>query len=539
MKKIICHILTAVCILTLLTAAGCGKDKELPVISACIAGEPETMDPTLCSDAGSYSYLAHVYEGLTTWNNNLEITPGAAQSWTVSPDGAVYTFSIHPDAAWSDGRPVTASDFVFAWKRLIDPQTNADNAYLAFCIKNAQRVHFGELPPGELGLAAPDARTLQVTLEAPSPYFLSLVASPAFFPVRSDMVQSGADWSLTPSGAIGNGPFLIKEWTRKDSMLLGKNPHYWNQAETISNDLQFFFITDPDAIYSAFQKKDLLFASNFSPDIISGAKKDGDLTMQNMQSTYAFAFNTLKKPYDNPLVRRALSLAVDRDYLIKSIWMDERIPAAALVPPGVPGPGATDFRTASGDYFAYDTQNLSSNIQEARALLTEAGYEGGAGFPRINLLIDASQSSSYIAQSIQQQWRDNLGIDVYINQKSSAALRSARSGSDWDMSAVFIQGAYSHPLAFLNMWNSDSAQNIAKYMNPEYDRLVNDALRSTDEAARMRLLQSAEAILIGRDMALIPLSYGMDPYLSSPRLSGVVSHPLGTKYFMWAQVKTK
>ncbi len=538
MKKVLAVLLIAMLAFSLVACGGNNTGATADVITINLAEEPKTIDPALNSSVDGGTYLAHTFEGLTTIDKNLQVAPGVAESWTVSEDGTVYTFNLRKDAKWSDGEPVTAKDFVYAWKRLIDPATAAEYAYQAFNIKNASKINAGET--ADLGLAMPDDYTLVVTLEGPCPYFLSLVNFPALYPVREDIVTANPEtWTNDPSTFIGNGPFKITEWAHDSYIYMAKNENYWN-ASTISNvDLKFVLMADENTIYASFKTGELMFADTLPATELANAEAEGILVKKDQLGTYYFSINAKSgPPFDNPNVRRALSLGIDRQFLVDTVWQDGRSPAGGFVPRGVPDADGSDFRANGGNFINPEAADLAANIAEAKALLAAAGFPDGKGFPVIKFITNDTQGHIDIAEAVQQQWEKNLGIKMEISKQEWGVFQDTRTHQDdWNVARDGWIGDYVDPNTFLDLFMSTSIQQNCRYNNPEFDKLINASKVESDPAKRMQILHDAEKLLVGTDNALIPLTFYSDVYLLTPNLKNVIYSPLGFKYFYWVSLE--
>jgi oligopeptide transport system substrate-binding protein len=538
MKKILSLILVIVLVASLFTACG-SKGPAGNLITINLAEEPKTIDPTLNSSVDGGTYINHLFEGLTTVDKNLQTVPGVAEKWDVSSDGTVYTFHIRSNAKWSDGKAVTAKDFVYSWKRAVDPATASEYAYQLYYVKNAAKINGGEGTVEDLGVKAIDDKTLEVTLEGPCAYFLQLTSFPTLYPLREDIITANPEgWTQDPKTYIGNGPFKMKEWVHDSNITLVKNENYWNAKTIVGNELKFVLMADDNTIYSAFQNGELLFADTLPASEIEKTTADGTLSIKAQLGTYFYVFNTQKAPFDNAKVRKALTLAIDRQFIVTDITKANQIPAGAFVPTALPDakPGE-DFRLNGKDYYDPSGAAYEKNLAEAKQLLADAGYPDGKGFPTVEFGTNDTQGHIDIAQAVQQMWEKGLGIKVNISSQEWSVFQQSRRDGAFDVARHGWLGDYVDPMTFLDMWTSTSGQNDSFFKNSEFDKLIEEGRTEGDNTKRMAALHKAEDILIGQEYAVLPIYYYSDLYLTSPKLKNVVYSPLGFKYFMWATLE--
>ncbi len=516
---------------------GCFDNGEAKDLVVTISQTPKTLDPTFATTADEYTYIMHLFEGLTSVDETLKIVPGVAQSWTISPNKMVYTFKLNPNAHWSDGQEVTSQDFIYSWQRLVSPKTGSENAYQADFIKNGEAVRNDFLPMESFGVRAIDPHTLEVTLTAPCDFFLDLVARPYFYPLREDVIKLyGNSWVSNPSSFVGNGPFILSAYASDTSMTLAKNSYYWN-TDSISNlRIEFLMLPEVSAINS-FKKKDVLYAHVTSTGPLNKFKEDKTLTTQSSYLTYFYAFNNQKAPFDDVRVRRALSLAIDRDFIVKSIWQDAEA-AAAFVPTDIKL-GGKDFRDRKKQYFDPSANAYDANLAEALTLLEAAGFPNGADFPMIQFITDNTPINLDVAVAIQQQWYEKLGIKMNITSFEPSRMKKVHDGHNWDIAQVSLNADYNDPLALLDTFVSDAGKNPALYKSAAYDSYIEIAHTTSNASIRLNALYQAESLMMGNDCAIAPLLYLSDSFLLSDKITNVISSPYGYKYFQWAQFKKK
>ncbi len=593
MKRILA-VLTAA--LMVWAAAGCSSQEEVPepqgtgatddsslTLNIHLGGEPSSIDPAFVTADDGGSYALHLFEGLTAMNQNLEPVAAAAESWTVEENDEglpVYTFTIREGAVWSDGQPVKAQDFFYAWQRVLDPNGSSPNAYQLYPIHNAQAFREGVLTQQEdgssaiehtlsaedLGIEVVDESTLKVTLEGPCPDFLSLLTLPAYCPVRQDVVEANPDtWTQSSATCIGNGRYMLKEWNHDRNLSLVWNDQHWDSQEPGSTFLNFILSGDTQAVYTDFTAGRIQYASSVPGLERSAQEEAGTLTQLPRAGVYYYYFNCAKAPFDNPLVRQAISLAIDRDALAQAMGTD-LAPAFGLVPDGIPDSLAGKDFSQVEPPISRDTQG---NIAKAQEMLAEAGYPGGAGFPQFTLLVNKSDLNLHeeAAQLVQEMLAENLGIDMVINALPTQEFQEALAGENWSMARGGLVGYRLDPSAYLDSWGTDTAANYSGFASEDYDALLEaswtapetaetpedgsgETSQASSEAAsqdgeqeeealvipetRMEILHAIEQLLVAGEAPAVPLWQYRETVLTAPGLTGVTASPLGYRYFHWA-----
>lgn len=503
----------------LLAGCGGGGEKTTPADRAMEerillrgnGAEPESLDPHLATSVSAGKVLINLFEGLTRPDPaTLEPQPAMAERWEVSEDGLSYTFHLR-EAAWSDGAPVTAGDFVFGFRRLLDPELGASYAFMLYPLKHARAVNRGERPVEDLGVEAVDDRTLALSLDQPTPYLLSLLYHWTAFPLPEHVVarfgtaaNRASAWTR-PENLVGNGAFTVAEWAAEDVIRLEKNPGYWQAGEVWLEGAEFRPFTDASAEERAFRggRLHLTYALPRSRLEHYRAERPEVLRVDPYLESNGYIVNVRRPVLDDPRVRRALSLALDRRAVTEQVLNGVRDPAFTYVPPGTAG-----FQSAV---------ELGENVEEARRLLAEAGYPGGEGFPELELILASGQDPQNVAQVAQQFWLTRLGVGIVINNLERKTYFSRRSAGEFDLCFLGWVGDYVDPTTFLDLWRSEATGNPAGWENPDYDRLLVRAALAGEE--RMAVLAEAEALLL-RDLPIIPLYFGATQYLKDPRVEG-------------------
>ena len=518
-------------------------------ITVNIASEPQTIDPALNSAVDGAIMINHMFEGLMRWVDsgvetagsdgtctNAELSYGQAESYDKVPneDGTVtYTFHLRDGIMWSDGQPVTASDFVFSWQRLVSPETAADYSYMIDCVVNANAIMNGELDPSELAVSAPDDKTFVVTITSDLPYFTELCAFPATFPVREDIV-SDSQWTYSPDTYISNGAYKMTSRVTNSEIVMEPNEYYYG-VDTLGPDkITFKLMDDANAMLSGFNSGELDFIESMPTDEVAGLLASGDLKIVDYIGTYYVCYQTQKEPFDDPKVREAFTLAIDRTYIVEQITQTGQVEAGGFVPAGVyDAEGATgdDFRTVGGDYYAPTDADYEANCERARELLAEAGYPNGEGFPVVTYLYNTDDSHKAVGEALQNMWQTVLGVTVQLDNQEWATFLQTRKDGDYSIARNGWIADYNDPMSFLDMWLTGGGNNDAQYSNAEYDSLIQQAKASTDPAERMSLMHQAEDIIIGQDYALCPLYFYTQKYMLADGIQGMYYTPLGYFFF--------
>ena len=520
-------------------------------ITVNLASEPQTMDPALNTTSDGSNMANHLFEGLMKWEDSgvevngsdgtahsAQLAPGQAESYekTENEDGTVtYTFKLRDGIKWSDGKDVTAGDFEYAWKRLVDPATAADYSYMLDCVVNANEIIAGEKDASELAVKAVDDKTFEVTLVNDLPYFEELCAFPAMMPVRQDIIEKAGDnWTFDVATYISNGAYKMKEWTHNSQIVVEKNENYYDYEKLGPETITFKLMDNQNAMLSGFNSGELDFIEDVPQAEIANLIASGDMKIVDYIGTYYVCFQTQKAPFDDARVRKAFSLAIDRTYIVNQVTQSGQVEAGGFVPAGVyDAEGATgdDFRTVGGDYYKPTDADYEANCEEARALLAEAGYPDGEGFPVVEYLYNTSDAHKAVAEALQYMWEEELGVKVTLNNQEWAAFLQTRKDGDYSIARNGWIADYNDPISFLDMWMTGGGNNDAQYANEEYDSLIKEAKTTTDVKERMELLHKAEDMIIGEDNALAPLYFYTQKYMLADGIEGLYYCPLGYFFF--------
>lgn len=549
-----------------LVFVGCSKKEEGAVannaqqtatksfdLNVCVASEPQTIDPALNSAVDGAIMTQHFFEGLMKWAdsgkpvndkgnmNYAELVNGQASSYqkVVNDDGTVtYTFKIRPDAKWSDGKAVTANDFVYSWRRLADPNTAADYCYMIDMVKGYAEVNSGEADPSTLAVSAPDASTFEVVLTYDCPYFLEICAFPAAFPVREDVVSAEPDTWTTSNGSknyITNGPWKMAEWVHDSYIKMVPNEYHYDVANLGPDSITFRLMADYNAMLAGFRSNDLQYINQVPVDETPSLIASGELDIVDYIGTYYVSYQTQAEPFDDWRVRKAFTLTIDSKYIVEQITQSGQVPATGFVPAGVydANPTGDDFRTVGGDYWEAPLTDeiYQKNCEEARQLLADAGYPNGEGFPVVTYLYNTGDAHKAIGEALQQMWQKALNVTVQLQNQEWNAFLETRKNGDFQVARNGWIADYNDPISFLDMWLTGGGNNDGQYSNPEYDAAIKEAKSSADPAVRMAAMHRAEDIIMGEDWALGPIYFYTNSYMMKENIKGAFYTPLGYYIF--------
>ena len=510
-------------------------------LNLCIASEPQSIDPALNTAMDGSVMCHHMFEGLVKWaddgEGNAVTVPGQAESWDkeTNDDGTVtYTVHLRDGIKWSDGQAVTAGDFEYSWKRLANPETAADYCYMIDMVKGYAEVADGSADPDTLGIKATDDTTLQIDLTYDCPYFEEIMAFPATFPVRKDMVEGSENWTFDPATYISNGPYKMKEWSHNSYILMEKNENYYDYENLGPDTIKFALLDDNNAILKGYNNGELDFIENLPVDEVATYLASGELNIADYIGTYYVCFNTENEVFSDPAIRKAFSLVIDRNYIVDNVTQSGEVPATGYVPSGIydaDGASGDDFRTVGGEYYSVSEDDYEKNCEEARQILADAGYPDGEGFPTVEYLYNTDDKHKKIAEALQNMWQKELGVTVNLDNQDWNVFLQNRKNSDFQIARNGWIGDYNDPCTFLDMWYTGGGNNDAQYSNPDYDAQIDAAKATSDQAERMKAFHAAEDILIGEDNVLAPLYFYTQPYMLKDNIKGMYYTPLGYFFF--------
>lgn len=507
-------------------------DKELAVQ---IGPDPETIDPALNSAVDGGNMLLHAYECLLIVGEDGTLQPGQAESYEVSEDGLTWTFHLRDGLKWSDGSDLTANDFVYSWKRVCDPEVAAPYAETVLgMVKGYDEAIDGNLDA--LGVSAPDDSTLVVELANPCSYFGSLAAFATLSPVQEATIEAnGEAWATAPETYVSNGPFYMTEWVPGSHITFSKNPYYWN-ADAIKLDrLKFVLMEDSNAAYSAYQTGEVLLIKDVPTEEIPSLEGTDDFYVDPIIGTYYISLNIEKAPFDDVNVRKALSLAIDREYVASTLMQGTYTAAGNLMGPGWMDTDGKEFMdNANGGQPYIDTANFEANLEEAKQLLADAGYPDGEGFPTISYTTNDAGYHKVVAEYLQQAWAE-LGIDLQVNIVEWSSFTPMRRSGDFEVARNGWVGDYSDPSNMLELFYTTNGNNDGKFSNADFDAAIDLSRSTLDAKERSTALHTAEDILMDQ-AGCIPLAYYNDFWLQSSKITGAWHSANGFWYFMYADI---
>ena len=493
-----------------------GPPADLVIINGA---EPETLDPAILTGQADGRVAEELFAGLTRHNpTNAAPIPDLAKDWEISPEGTVYTFHLRTNAAWSTGEPITARDFVYSWLRALAPETASEYAGQLFYLKNGEDFNAGRVEdPSQVGVHALDDHTLRVELAHPTAFFLDLCAYATLRVVPRQAIEQHGDRWLTVQPVPCSGPYRLMEWRLNDRIRLGKNPRYWDAANTRCEIVDLLPCTSANTALNLYETgaADIVWDKNLVPvELLDVLLPRPDFHTFSYLGTYFIRFNLTRKPFDDPRVRKALALVIDKTRIVERITRGGEQIASGYTPPGIPG-----YETPAG---------LGYDPEQARRLLAEAGFPEGTGFPTFDYLIDTTtRLHEQIAVELQDLWRRELGVRANIRKLEWKTYLRAQGEMDYDLARSSWIGDYNDPNTFLDMFMSNNGNNRTGWSNARYDALVREANAQVDRPARARLLQQAEVLLVREDAPIVPLYYyaGIQ-YYDPNRIKGIFPNVL-------------
>ena len=529
--------LTATLIVAFLFAAGCAKKDAASApnsgsspASTVPAGkkilnygngaEPQDLDFQIVTGVPEHRLALTFFEGLVSEDPQLNLIPGVAEKWEVSPDGLVYTFHLRADAKWSNGDPVTADDFVQSYQRMITPALGAEYSYMLWHVVGAEDYNKGRLTDfSQTGFKAPDPRTLRLTLRQPTPFLLHAMNHYAWYPLHIPTLKKfgaldrkSTPWSR-PENFVGNGPYLLKEWRPNQKIVAVRSPTYWDRAAVKIDEIHFFPVELADTEERMFRSGQLhlTYEVPLTKLAVYQREQPGSVRVDPYNGIYFYRYNVKRKPFDDVRVRRALALAIDRETLVKKVTLAGELPAYDFTPPELAG---------------YVSRHaFKSDLAEAKRLLAEAGYPEGQGFPKVELLYNTLEKHRTIAEALQQMWRKNLGVDITLYNQEWKVYMDAQHTQNFQLQRAGWIADYVDPHVFFDIWETGGGNNDTNWGSPEYDRLLHSALSAPTTEARYEIYQRMEKVLLD-EMPIIPIYFYTYARLVSPRVKNFFTTPL-------------
>ncbi|SEB52441.1 peptide ABC transporter substrate-binding protein [Paenibacillus sp. GP183] len=512
------------------TTTDTGKETKPKIVLYNNSKEPTSIDPPIGFDQISYDIVNNAFEGLTRLGKTHQPEPAMAKEWKVTPDGKKYTFTLRDGIKWSNGDPVKAADFEYAWKRLLDPKTASDAAFLAYPIEGAEAYNSGKGTADGVKIKAVDDKTLEITLAQPASWLIGMVSSPAFFPVNKAAVDKSAKWAGEAATIVSNGPFTITEWKHDSELKMVKNAQYWDAANVKLDGVTYKMINDSNTAYQLFSTGELHSTETIPADMSDKLFSENKVTVQDAAGTAFYRFNTKMAPFTNANIRKAFVAAVDRQKLVDLVLKQKQKPAEGFVSPGLKDPAGGDFRKVGGTLIKFDAA-------EAKKLLTKGMQEAGyAALPEVTLTYNTNDVSQRIAQAVQAMFKENLGIDVKLANKEGKVMTAEQKKLQLQLSRSSFLPDFADPINFLDGFQSTNPFSRTGWVNAQYDKLIKDAFSEPDEAKRFKMMHDAEKILMD-EAPILPLYFYNTAYLQSDKLEGVVRHAFGFIDFKLANLK--
>jgi oligopeptide transport system substrate-binding protein len=496
------------------SAAPAAAEKVLRIANM---GEPESLDPHKTSTTGESRVLRQLFEGLVVHDPKANVAPGVAESWTISEDGLTYTFKLRSNAKWSNGDPVTANDFVFSFRRIEDPNLRAQYSEVLYPIKNAEEVNTGKVPVNELGVKAVNATTLEIALKAPTPYFLQLLTHTTGLPVNPKAIaEHGNDW-VKPGRMISNGAYMLGDVKPQAFIKLVKNPQYWDAGKVTIDTVMFDPSEDRPSVLKRYRAGEFDIVTDLPNDQLGWLRQNmpKELHIAPYAGVYFYTVNVTRPPFNDVRVRQALAMAVNREVLVERITLAGELPAYGFVPDG------------TADYISqkvsWTKMNQAARDAEAIKLMTAAGY--GPRKPlKFKLNYNTSENHKKIAVAIAAMWK-KLGVEVeLVNTEAKVHFATMRQG-DFEMARTGWIADYNDAQSYLYLsQTSTRQQNYARFSNPEFDKLMDQASVASDMRKRAELMQQAETILL-KELPVIPLYFYVSKDLVSLKVKGWQDNP--------------
>lgn len=510
---------------------------------------PETLDPALNSAIDGANTIITIFEPLLLINENNEVVGGQAESWETSEDGLTWTFTMRDGLKWSDGTDLNAKDFEYSFKRMVDPNTAAP--YAETCLgmidgfeeaagfPDADGNPTAEPNPDALNVkASDDGKTLTIVLSYPCSYFDKMAAFAAMSPVQQATVEANGDsWCTSADTFVSNGPYMITDWTPSERIVLTKNPNYvggWDSSKIVSDTITLLLLEDSSASYAAYNSGEAQLIKDVPTDEIPSltkAEDGGDFYVDTILGTYYVSLNLQRDAFKDAKVRKALSLAIDRDYVANTIMQGTYSAADSIVGPGIVDESGYFHDNGNAPYISADYE---ANLAEAKKLLEEAGYPNGEGYPTIEYSTNDVGYHVPLAEYLQQAWGD-LGITLTINKMEWSSFTPARRAGEYDVARNGWVMDYNDPSNMLDLFCTSNGNNDGKYANPDFDAAI-DASRVADSAEHFAQLHKAEDILM-EDTGCLPIAYYNDYWLQSPTLKGTWHSPYGYWYLQYGYIE--
>lgn len=506
------------------------KDKKVEQVLRLNNGaEPTSFDPPIGFDSYSWSSLNNLMEGLTRLGQDHNPEAATAEKWDVSKDGKTYTFHIRENAKWSNGDPVTAGDFEYAWKRLLDPKTGSPASFLGYFIEGGEAFNTGKGKIDDVKVKAVDEKTFEVVLTSPQAYFLSVIANPAFFPINQKVAEANPKWFAEADSFVANGPFKLTKWEHDSNMEMAKNENYWDAANVKLDKVTWAMVNDATTEYQMYQN-DELDTSGIPAEASEQIFKEGKEQIEDQAGTYFYRFNLKLEPFQNVNIRKAFAMAIDQQQIVDFVTKNKEKAAHGFVSNGFNQPDGKDFREAGGDLIKFDAK-------EAKALLEKGMKEEGyKKLPAITLTYSTSPAHQKIAETMQAMIKENLGVDIKLANMEWNVFQEEQKKFKFQLSRSSFLADYADPINFLENFQTGHTMNRTAWSNKKFDQLIKDAKNEADETKRFEMMHEAEKILFD-EMPIIPIHFYNQVTLQKDNVKGIVRHPVGYLELKWAYIE--
>lgn len=481
--------------------------------------EPKSLDPSIGFDSVSWTPLNNLMEGLTRLNEESVADVGVAEEWDISEDGKTYTFHLREDAKWSNGDPVVAGDFEYAWKYMLDPDTASEAAFLGYFIEGAEEYNTGEGDVEDVAITSVDDQTLEVVLKHPTGFFLDLISNPAFFPINQEVAEENEKWHAEADTFVGNGPFKLEEWNHDSDMFMAKNEHYWDADAVNLDGVDWAMVEDTNTSYQMYESGDLDIGS--IPSELSDQLIDGDdVRIEEEGGLEFYRFNVTEEPFTNKKVRQAFAFAVDRAEIAEFVVKNRVEPAYGYISPGFTAPDGSDFRDENEDLVTFDPEKAKELLEEG---MEEEGWDE---LPEVTLSYNTSDTNKAVAEALQDMYIEHLDVEVTLENLEWQVFSDAQVANELQFSRSSFLNDYDDPINFLESFITDSYMNRTGFSSEEYDALIEDGKYEADDEARWEAMYEAERMLADEMMAM-PIRYYNDVTLEKEGVEGVLRHPVG------------
>ena len=498
-------------------------------LSVNIKTEPPSLHPGTSTDTTSSAVLDQVFEGLTRVNQEGEVEEGMAESWDISEDELTYTFNLREDATWTNGDPVTASDFEYAWKWVLDPENaDTDYAYQLYPIKNAEDAKENDGSLDDVGITVEDDHTLVVELEQPTEYFLELTAFYTYYPINEDVTSDNKEWALDASDDyVSNGPFQLVSWDHKDNIVIEKNEDYWDADTVKLETITMHMVEEESTALQMFESGDLDWVGDPTDSVplaaIPSMKDAGELNISDRAGVYYYSFNTEEEPFDNEDIRKAFALSLDRTSIVESITQGEQKPAMGLVPPSI-------FEENEEGYFAdNDADTAKEHLEKG---LEELGLDE---LPTVKLSYNTDEGHAAIAQAAQDIWKKELGVEVELNNEEWNVFLDSLGEGDYQMGRMGWIADFNDSINFLEIFETVGGNNYTNWEDDEFKELIKESRAELDPDKRREILRDAEAIYMDQ-MPIAPVYFYTNVYAHQDNVKNITVSPIGNIQYKWGYI---